>query len=130
MIQGNRVLALRRPYLLGATVRNGVVELLDDRGRVLGMALASPVDGSFVIQPVRNLKVGKVRVRFRVRDAAGRQSEPGAALTLNVTTRQIQNGSDPTTVSAQLTTKARGNSPRRARNRAAALLREPRKTLG
>jgi hypothetical protein len=130
VMRGNRVLALRRPFLLGATVRGGAVELLDDQGRVLGMTIASPVDGSFAIQPVRNLKVGKVRVRLRVRDAAGRQSEPGAALTLNVTTRQSQGGADPFSVSAQRAAKPHGSGPPRARNRAAALLREPRKTHG
>lgn len=83
-IPGDHVTNVRRPHLVGTTVRGGIVDLLDGHGRVLGTTTASRTDGSFVIQPVANLPVGTLTLRFRVRDAEGHQSLPGPALSLKV----------------------------------------------
>ena len=127
--KGNRLTAVRRPRLLGVTVRGGVVELLDNRGNVLAMTVASSIDGNFVIQPVRSLKIGLTTLRFRVRDTTGRQSALSAPLTFNVVNRLPQ-ASLPGRITAEraIMTKAQKVNPLLVRTRQAIQLAALRKS--
>gem|GEM_PF-1674169 len=87
MVRGGMLTTTRRPTLVGTTVPGGVVELVDARGLVMGMSVASALDGSFTIQPASPLKIGRARLRFRVRDTSGRQSPLGALVVLKVVNR-------------------------------------------
>jgi subtilisin-like proprotein convertase family protein len=81
--KGDNITNVTQPHLDGSAQPNGLIQLIDAAGNVIGQASIAS-NGTYTVQPSAPLANGTYALRVQDEDIAGNISDPSPALTLTI----------------------------------------------